>query len=765
MCQGLTSCGDNQFCDEQLRCDNRGTITSLNTSLVQHSYCKYTTEEGDKAYNRIDRSDENIANTINIKESPMIDYSYLTPCTDDVYGPGVACYVTTELSGCTSAAFWCRSDYQSSCVTSQSGNKTARDDSTLCSNHTFWQNVGTDYYSFGEKEGSGVRCNGRMTQTIYPWYRFYNGEPNFIFLQRCDDKSDQVLFVAEKPCPNRTYYIGVHNSEWCNTTSPAFYDLICQNPSKWLETTFIDQAMLDDPHNCQASCAAPGLNCIACTNKDYFPCPGSNTCIHTSLKCDGHPQCPGYEDEDFEMCKQIYFDKKVVNHFATYKCNSTMYPKVLTIVTACNGITECLDGKDEEFCNTDSVTTPILVAALLLVLGLFFVLIVSHYVKFNQNNNNGGGQLESRFEELIQRRKENSKDQENNRKISTFLLHILNTKETKFIKDCFNKLYNNLETTGQLDSRFEELIQRLKENPGDQENNRKISTFLLYILNTSETKFIRDCFIKFYNNLETTFENEDEEIFRYLKKNIHPNVTKDIVKHKFRGLVTKINEFIEKHIRAVSPFIEFQDKVTATPSLRIALSTIGALFSILSHFADIVKDTSLCISLLIITGGPAAVAEFPYNFSSAIVLSWMMTVIIPIFVSSVNLGLTKPFLVFTSARLKAIRGGQALAALGCLILAPLNTVILMTNLETTQHQAVEAARALSTDTLALYNQCDEIEATLHEYMQIEFGEEKDLTLRGFIALHVHINFLEFRIIFSKVTRGYLILDLGLSLWS
>ena len=105
-----------------------------------------------------------------------------------------------------------------------------------------------------------------------------------------------------------------------------------------------------------------------------------------------------------------------------------------------------------------------------------------------------------------------------------------------------------------------------------------------------------------------------------MKKNIHPDVTKDIVEHKFRGLVTKVNEFIEKHIRAVSPFIEFQDKVTATPSLRMALSTIGALFSILTHFADIVKDASLSVSLLIITGGPAAVAEFPYNFSSAIVL-------------------------------------------------------------------------------------------------------------------------------------------------
>ena len=241
-------------------------------------------------------------------------------------------------------------------------------------------------------------------------------------------------------------------------------------------------------------------------------------------------------------------------------------------------------------------------------------------------------------------------------------------------------------------------------------------------MNTRETKFIRDFYVEFYNHLETALENEAEEIFRYLKKNIHPDVTKDIVEHKFRGLVTKINEFIEKHIRAVSPFIEFQDKVTANPSLRMALSTIRALFSILLHFADIVKDASLSLSLLIITGGPAAVAEFPYNFSSAIVLAWMVTIIIPIVISSINLGLTKPTLIFPSVRLRAIKGGRALAALGCLILAPLNTVILKTNLEMAQQRAVEAARAHRTDTLVLYNQCDEIIATLHEYMQIEFGE-------------------------------------------
>ena len=42
----------------------------------------------------------------------------------------------------------------------------------------------------------------------------------------------------------------------------------------------------------------------------------------------------------------------------------------------------------------------------------------------------------------------------------------------------------------------------------------------------------------------------------------------------------------------------------------------------------------------------------------------MGTIIVPILVSSLNLALTQPFLVFTSTRLRAMRGGRVVAALG-----------------------------------------------------------------------------------------------------
>ena len=151
------------------------------------------------------------------------------------------------------------------------------------------------------------------------------------------------------------------------------------------------------------------------------------------------------------------------------------------------------------------------------------------------------------------------------------------------------------------------------------------------------------------------------------------------------------------------------------------LSSSGAIVSILSHIIDIVKDSLLTLTLLIIIGGPIAIKEFPTNFSSAVVLCWMGTIIVPILLSSLHLALTKPFLVFNSTRLRAMRGGRVVAALGCLLLSPLNTVVLKTNLEITQQRAIEAARDLSDKTLDLFQDCEDMETKLQEYLQIKLG--------------------------------------------
>ena len=99
----------------------------------------------------------------------------------------------------------------------------------------------------------------------------------------------------------------------------------------------------------------------------------------------------------------------------------------------------------------------------------------------------------------------------------------------------------------------------------------------------------------------------------------------------------------------------------------------------------------------------------------------MGTIIVPIFLSSVHLALTDPFLVFNSARLRAMRWGRALAMLGCLVLSPLNTVVLITRLHIVKQYAINSARHQGDDILELFKECNVIEATLAHYLQQKIG--------------------------------------------
>ena len=160
--------------------------------------------------------------------------------------------------------------------------------------------------------------------------------------------------------------------------------------------------------------------------------------------------------------------------------------------------------------------------------------------------------------------------------------------------------------------------------------------------------------------------------------------------------------------------------MTERPLLRLTLSSLSCLVGLLSHILDTVKDSLLALTLLHIVG-VASIIEFPTNFSTAVVVSWIGTIIVPILLSSVHLALTSPFLVFNSARLRASRWGRVLAGLGCLLLSPLNTVVLKTHHEMKQQEAIEAARSLGDNTLSLFKEADQIEAKILEFIQHELG--------------------------------------------
>ena len=67
------------------------------------------------------------------------------------------------------------------------------------------------------------------------------------------------------------------------------------------------------------------------------------------------------------------------------------------------------------------------------------------------------------------------------------------------------------------------------------------------------------------------------------------------------------------------------------------------------------------------------------------------------------------------------RCGRVIAGLGCLLLSPLNMVVLKTRYEMKQQEAIEAARSLGDNTLSLFMEAEQIEAKILEFIQHELG--------------------------------------------
>ena len=677
MCQGRCSA---EICSNKtLRCDEIYTpnntkiikMGSLNRSEViekEHFYCKVDSLEANQIFDSIDRSDEVIENTLAVNYT-RIDYSYVTNCTTNAGNPGVTCYQSTnktgrEMTDCNDLKDWCRADRKDSCIGNTKGEEMSTNSKTLCSNNTMWKYVSTGAYNNSKLMGNGTRCNGTSQHQINPWYKFYNGTPWTNLKQNCEDFSDRI-FTANAPCPNETYFFNIHKNLWCSDNLSRD-EPICSHQSKWSPPADI-RAKLDDPHFCQDSCNVTGPGCIACTNKDYFRCRNSSLCLHPRLRCDGHPQCPEYDDEDYSMCNITYIENGHVAPFASFRCNSIIYPAIETIATTCNNVTECDKDLDEKDCSENANTKFVLVAAVCLSLIIFLVMKLRHIVHLFRKS------------------------------------RIVNNEETEV-----DKQY------------FDQLIQNLRENPKNATAIKNLNTFLLQIQNTKKTSVVKKIYIKFYDSLVELFEFDSAKIFAFLKAKIHPEVTTDVVEHRFRGLKTKIIDFMEEEVLRRKMITHCVNKVTERPLLRLTLSSLFCLVGLLSHILDMVKDFLLALTFLQIIG-VSSIYEFPTNFSTAVVVIWLGTIIFPILLSSVHLALTCPFLVFDSARLRASSCGRVIAGLGCLLLSPLNTVVLKTRLHIKEEKALQSAIEMGDNLMELLRECEELEAKILEYMQIEIG--------------------------------------------
>ena len=216
-----------------------------------------------------------------------------------------------------------------------------------------------------------------------------NGEDWRVDKFTCDDKSDQIFTIGDSCEDHQKRQIQTHNSHFCSQSWG-----ICNNYTRgWLQS--MKGEKFQDPHNCQASCKKPGPQCEACTNPDYFKCRSENICLHPDLRCDGHPQCPGAEDEDIIMCRKEKFRNKIETAF---KCQSIMYKNMTIYARRCNFVDECQNRVDEIGCE-DKISN--MVTAVFCTMVLFIYLGITCHRNCSDEENEGDADLEMQEEARI----------------------------------------------------------------------------------------------------------------------------------------------------------------------------------------------------------------------------------------------------------------------------------------------------------------------------------------------------------------------------
>ena len=521
----------------------------------------------------------------------------------------------------------------------------------------------------------GLRCRGRPGQCYFPWYRRHDAYIQWcggsgachpeILTHSCIDKSDQ-WFPLNQKCPNLTDYLKIfyggfncQNEE--NIGCLLFYGKNLTDIEELLKD--IPHQPYYDPHNCWASCAEPGESCEGCTNPKYFQCHKSGICIHPDLRCDGHPHCEFAEDEDLDMCRDTYYRKKLIKPYASFICQSLMYPIMKTIATACDGFAEC-DGLTDELSCSSTNSTPIIFATLAF---LFLYLILKIHRLLN-----------------IQEKPEDQTID-------------LEKKEP------------------------EEVFQHYQSNHENLAAVEEMNSYLLHIIFSHKTDSVKEICKKFYELEEEYYKGNQAEIYHHLHTGFDPIAVAEIIEAKFPGMTQASIDKLEMCFNR--RFItELQDLSKEKEGIQQTLVTFKTLLRMLSNILDFLKDSLLAFTILNAVGGSQTILDFPTNFSSVIIMISFAIIICPLVLGTLQLVFSNPFLIFTAEKIKGT-GKRILVTVLCIFCTVLNQVFLINTVEKTKDLARwEAKKYQSTQKInALFQQFKRAKNHYVGHLRLELG--------------------------------------------
>ena len=177
--------------------------------------------------------------------------------------------------------------------------------------------------------------------------------------------------------------------------------------------------------------------------------------------------------------------------------------------------------------------------------------------------------------------------------------------------------------------------------------------------------------------------------------------------------------------------------VRITEKHRIIWYSLNSLKKIAFVYIDITKDTLITVTLIILTGGVDSLIEFPTVFTSVVVFSFIGSIIIPLVLSSVQLAVSHPDMIYGEQFSKFPKWKQILGRFGIVLLSFFIPAILIQQYEKNQEklkfQDPEKKRKFE-DVDSIIKRGNEIKYQYVKYIRTELGFEVVFQISGQILL-------------------------------
>ena len=255
---------------------------------------------------------------------------------------------------------------------------------------------------------------------------------------------------------------------------------------------------------------------------------------------------------------------------------------------------------------------------------------------------------------------------------------------------------------------------------------------LLQIMCNTKKKEYEKIFRKVFNIVAKLHDYNESRTYSYLHQNFSSILNDKILSTKYPGidktameyLREKLKKFRKEYLGNLLYKLHYEDyKLKYQAYVRMITRTIRRIITIEFEYMDIFKDIAFAISTLSYVGGPQAIYDYPYNFTSVIVVFFFASIVTPIWIATFELATNNAGLIFlqTEEKLTPLKkvGYRVLNFVFCFF----NPILLANSEDIYEERFLKATRSNCNDAtkkLKIYQKCQLQVAT---YRNIDLGLE------------------------------------------